>query len=77
MKPARSYQSPSMTPPDQPDLLDVDCEECEQPALDQDRYEGNLCPTHFGDAVEWDKADDQNKANREEYGQFETDGSTG
>ena len=85
MRPADSYSSPSMTPPDGYDgAVDEAGNElgCSQPrctriAIEQDHYDIDLCPTHLKEEAEWDRADNQNKADREEYGQYETDGSVG
>jgi hypothetical protein len=50
---------------------------CGRWAIDQDHYDIELCEEHLRYEVEWDRADNQNKADREEYGQYETDRSTG
>ena len=46
---------------------------CGYQAVEQSQYEMLLCLEHLHFEMEWDKADDQNKMDREEYGQFETD----
>ncbi len=79
MNPAASYQSPSMQPPDDPDLLDVPCcaAGCGNQAVDQNEYDIDLCESHFAEARSWDEADDRNDMDREEYGRYETDNNTG
>jgi hypothetical protein len=85
MRPADSYQDPSMTPPDQPDVaVDGHGEElvcsasmCGRWAMEQDHFDTELCEEHLKDELDWDRADNANDADREEYGQYETDRSTG
>jgi hypothetical protein len=82
---AQSYQSPSMQPPDLPDVAvdgqgnDLICSTslCGRWAVEQDHFDTELCEEHLKDELDWDRADDQNKSDREEYGQYETDRSTG
>jgi hypothetical protein len=74
-----------MTPPDPYDVavdevgneLDCSTKGCNQPSIEQDHYNQDMCPDHLKEELEWDMADNQNKADREEYGQYETDGSVG
>jgi hypothetical protein len=75
-----------MTPPDPYDVavdgqgneLTCSMDACNRQAIEQYHYEASdLCPDHLKEELEWDMADDQNKADREEYGQYETDRSTG
>ena len=78
MRPANSYQSPSMTPPDEPDMDPegriCSTSLCGRDAIDQDHYTSPLCEVHLKTELEWDRADRQTDR-REEYGQYETDGS--
>jgi hypothetical protein len=85
MRPASSYQSPSMTPPDEPDLavdgegnyLRCSTKGCGMTAVEQDHFDTELCEEHLKDELDWDQADRANESDREEYGQYETDRSTG
>jgi len=78
MRPANSYQDPSMTPPDQPDLGDEECDVKGCPwmvLLDED-----MCEEHMRERAEEDKAErklDAIDLDSREYGQFETDNSIG
>ena len=84
MRPAASYQSPSMTPPNKSEILVTDnggfimCGEPGCPEYAVGRV-GDCagCQDHVAEWREWDRADDQNKVDREEYGQYETDNSVG
>jgi hypothetical protein len=75
----------SMNPPDGYDVAideegnELGCSQagCHNPAIEQEYFDIDLCPDHLKQEIEWDRADQQNKADREEYGQFETDGSVG
>lgn len=70
MRPANSYQSPSMTPPDEPVIAEdgdgnsVHCH-CGRLAIEQDQYDDDLCPDHLQDAYQWDEADKQNDIYKE------------
>jgi hypothetical protein len=74
-----------MNPPDGYDVAidegdnELGCSQpdCHNPAVEQAHYDIDLCPDHLKDEVQWDQADNQNKSDREEYGQYETDRSTG
>ena len=85
MKPANSYQSPSMTPPDQLEVaVDGDGNElvcstsmCGRAAVEQDSFDIELCEEHLKDELDWNAAEAANDVEREEYGQYETDRSTG
>jgi hypothetical protein len=74
-----------MTPPDGYDVSvdeagnELGCSQprCHQLAIEQDNYDIDLCPDHLKDEMQWDQADTANDADREEYGQYETDRSTG
>jgi hypothetical protein len=66
MRPASSYQSPSMTPPDGYDVqvdgqgneLECSTEDCGQMAVEQGHFDAALCPRHLQEEMEWDRADD-------------------
>jgi len=78
MRPANSYQDPSMTPPDQPDLGDEECSVDGCPWMEI--IDTELCEEHLRERGDEDRADrmrDQAKYDREEYGQYETDNSIG
>ena len=85
MKPANSYQDPSMTPPDQPEVavdrqgneLICSTSMCGRWAIEQDSFDIELCEEHLKDELDWNHAEAANDAEREEYGQYETDRSTG
>lgn len=55
MRPAHSYQSPSMTPPDEPEVGDEECEidDCPYMAL----LERELCQAHTQEQAEDEEAD--------------------
>jgi hypothetical protein len=77
-----------MTPPDEPEYEydDKTCcvplvstapfDACGDAAVIQDLFELDLCIEHFEHAAK-EEADNQNKPDHEEYGQYETDRSTG
>ena len=55
MRPANSYQSPSMTPPDEPDISDVPCtvDRCQWMAI----IDHELCDEHLKEQAEEDRAE--------------------
>ena len=85
MRPANSYQDPSMTPPNQPEVavdgqgneLICSTSMCGRWAIEQDSFDIELCEEHLKDELDWNHAEAANDAEREEYGQYETDRSTG
>ncbi len=75
MKPANSYQDPSMTPPDNPDLGDDEC------SIDGCVYlvllDRDLCEEHTIEQAKEDEAErqiDRAQETHANYGQYETDG---
>ena len=78
MGPVDSYQDLSMSPPDEPDLLDEECSEsgCGNQGVDQDVFDWVLCEDHVREATEWNRADERNEDSKE-YGRFETDEGVG
>ncbi len=58
--------------------VEVECSEslCTYSAADEGTYESPLCPVHMRERHQWDEADNE-RSTRGEYGQFETDRSTG
>ena len=68
MNPADSYQSPSMTPPDEPDLGDRECAVTDCRELEVEEYE--LCDEHLRERADEDRAErmiDQMKYDGYEY----------
>ena len=59
-----SYQAIAAGMKEEPDVeyLDgIECRQCEEPAIDQERYDDWMCVQHFRDAVLWDEADRLNE----------------
>ena len=68
MNPANSYQSPSMTPPDEPDYGDRPCAVTGCQEQEVEEYE--LCEQHLKERADEDRADrmiDDMKYNHPEY----------
>ena len=46
-------------------MIDTLCRECGEPAIEQDKYDDDLCENDFSEALEWDAADNAIKYAKE------------